>query len=85
MAKNAHTMHIRLSPELIKKFETFHANNFCGLPASLIGRLLLIDQLEKSEQELVAVVLKHIQGRAPSPKPGTNRTGLDVHKGRNNG
>ena len=80
MAKNAHTMHIRLSPELIKKFETFHANNFSGLPASLIARLLLIDQLEKSEQDLVSVILKHIQGRAPTHKPGTNRIGSDSGK-----
>jgi len=80
MAKNAHTMHIRLSPELIKKFETFHANNFSGLPASLIARLLLIDQLEKSEQELVAVVLKHIQGRPQAPRHGTNRVGTENSK-----
>jgi hypothetical protein len=78
MSKSAHTLHVRLSPELIRKFEAFHAGNFRGLPASLIARVLLTDQLEKPDSELAAIVMKHIQGKAPVVRSGANRVGPDT-------
>ena len=81
MGKNAHTAHVRLSPELLHKFRAFHAKHFGGLPASLIMRMLIIDQLEKPEDSLVAIVLENIKGgKSQHVKHGSNRIGSNANK-----
>ena len=73
MGKQAHTVHVRLPPDLLHKFQSFHSKHFGGLQSSLILRLLIMNQLEKSEADLADIVLEQMQGKKPIAKFGGNR------------
>ena len=75
MGQQAHTVHVRLPPDTLEKFKHFHSKHFGGLQSSLILRLLILNQLEKKEDELVAIVLEEMQGRKAVAKSGSNRIG----------
>lgn len=80
MAKPIQTVHIRLPHDLHSKLVSFHNRSFAGLPLSLILRLLIIDQLQKSDEDLMRIVLEHIKGKPEGAKHGTNRIGADPRK-----
>ena len=78
MGNQAHTIHVRLPPEMLVKFQAFHGKHFAGLQSSLILRLLILNQLEKKEDELVNIVLEQMQGKKSAVKPGNNRIGTNA-------
>jgi hypothetical protein len=78
MGRQAHTIHVRLPPDLLEKFKTFHEKNFGGLQSSLILRLLILNQLEKKEEDLAEIILEQMQGKKGGIKIGSNRIGTNT-------
>jgi len=66
MASPGKTLHVRLPQDLWLRFERLHSE-YRGLPASLVLKLLLADQLEKDFPTQVGIVQSRIKGDAPQP------------------
>jgi len=72
------TLHVRLTADQEKKFERVHAE-FKGLPSSVVLRMLIADQLNKSVEEQTRIIHAQIRGASESPDrqnrlPSVNRT-----------
>lgn len=85
MADPGRTIHIRLSPRLQRKLEALHGSHYAGLPLSTIAKLLLQSQLQKEEEEIVAIIQQQI--RTPTPEAEETRgksrmAGLNTQKPR---
>lgn len=61
------TVHVRLSPRLRRKLEELHSTHYAGLPLSTIAKLLLADQLKKSEETILEIIQEQI--RTPNEDP----------------
>lgn len=83
MSSPGKTIHLRLSPRLQGKLEELHASNYAGLPLSTVAKLLLADQLQKSEAEILDIIQSQIRKPPedlPHPKPTTRLPGLNAQK-----
>ncbi|GMV83914.1 MAG: hypothetical protein AMXMBFR7_50980 [Planctomycetota bacterium] len=85
MGEPGRTIHIRLSPRLQRKLEALHGNHYAGLPLSTIAKLLLQSQLQKEEEEVIAIIQEQIRTPAPEaegPKAKGRIPNLNKHKPR---
>lgn len=72
MGDTGKTVHVRLSPRLRRKLEDLHAHHYAGLPLSTIAKLLLADQLKKSEETIIEIIQEQI--RTPSEDAETSKS-----------
>lgn len=78
MGTPGNVVHVRLPKNSHDRLREFCAARFPGLQGSQVIRILLLDQLAKSDDELANIVLKSIQGKPTSTKGHVNRFGSNA-------
>lgn len=72
MGLHGNTIHVRLTPELLQKFDALHGE-YAGLPASMVVKILLANQLRKPLSVQVEIIQMEIKGGAPLVQQRTAR------------
>ena len=80
MGRPAKTIHVRLPDELASRMAKVHSN-WRALNLSFLARLLLADQLRKSDGELLQIIQQELRGeQAPATKQINRFGGLNSRR-----
>lgn len=80
MGQHGKTVHVRLTEDLEQRLLRLH-DSYRGLTVSILVRMLLADQLQKSDTELDRIIQAAIRGeRTPARQASTNRLGGNTRR-----